>query len=206
MPSKTVLLTGAAGRIGTALTLGLQDTYDLYLADIQPREAAAHKGPLYRSQRYVQVDLSQRQGVSALFRGLPPIDVLLHFSASWADTDQVLRDMICQTTYLTDAAVEHGVTQYIYASSCAAVQFWMVQAAREGNPFHLQERPPTIDETTPHRAPNHYGLAKVWMEVHARMLADVHGLRTIGPAHRQFHHYRGLWRSERHAKKARVPG
>jgi len=175
-----ILLTGAAGHIGSALAFGLKDHYELYLADIKSIEEVSGKGAIYQSNRYFSVNLSDRDEVARLFETLPSLDVLLHFSASWRSIDEILRTMIVQTTYLTEAALDHGVTKYIYASSGAAVEFYEIQAIKEGRPFHLQKHPPVVDETMQPRAPNHYGLAKIWMEYHARMLSDSRGIKTIG--------------------------
>ncbi len=187
---KKILLTGAAGRIGTALTLGLKDSYELYLADIKPREAVAVKDRIYQSDRYFQVNLSNREEASQLFGNLPQIDVLVHFAASWKNlaegqqragtADDILKNMITLTVYLTEVALDYGVSKYIYASSGAAVEFYSRQAAEQGTPFHLQESPPIIHEEVTERAPNHYGVAKIWMEYHAKMLSDTHGVSTIG--------------------------
>jgi uronate dehydrogenase len=177
---RKILLTGAAGRIGTALTLGLKDSYELYLTDIKPREVVAVKDEIYRSDRYFQVDLANQEEVTQLFRNAPHIDVLLHFAASWHQLDNILKNMITLTAYLTEVAPDYGINKYIYASSGSTVEFYNRQAAEQGNPFHLQKSPSIIHEGATPRATNHYGLAKVWMEYHARMLSDTHGLRTIG--------------------------
>ena len=44
----------------------------------------------------------------------------------------------------------------------------------------MQEHPHVIDEEVETRAINHYGVAKIWMEYHARMLSDSRGVKTIG--------------------------
>lgn len=164
---KKILLAGAAGRIGTALTLGLKDSYELYLADIKPQEAVAGKDKIYQSDRYFQIDLSKREEVDGLFSNLPQIDALVHFAASWKNLDDILKNMLTSTAYLTEVAVDHGVSKYIYPSTS-----------------DLYESPQEVRwDTWPlvtHRTVSYYRLAKIWIEHHAKMLSDAYGVSTIG--------------------------
>ncbi|MEA3402483.1 MAG: NAD(P)-dependent oxidoreductase [Armatimonadota bacterium] len=181
MAERTILLTGAAGRIGRAVVQGLSDEPGLYLTDIIPgEEAQARLGDIC-GERYHQANLASREEVGRLFASLLPIDAIVHLAASWRDSDDILRNMIRATTVLMEVAIEQGLSRYVYASSSAVTEFHELARPEAGHPAYWERSsPPTIDESTDLRAPNLYGVAKIWTEYHARFLHDVHGIRTIG--------------------------
>ena len=76
---KTILMTGAAGRIGTFLRNELAGKYKLRLSDITPIQ------DLRAGETFVQADIANLAAMMELTKG---VDAVLHFGAS-SDNDAV---------------------------------------------------------------------------------------------------------------------
>jgi NAD+ dependent glucose-6-phosphate dehydrogenase len=107
-PQLNVLITGAAGNLGTKLSRHLDGRFALRLLDKEP-------GP---DKRIVRVDLSDwSENLSEQFRG---VDVVVHLAAnpndleSWANLVSTNLDA---TINAFIAASRAGVSRFIYASS-----------------------------------------------------------------------------------------
>jgi len=105
---KTVLITGAAGNIGSKLRRHLEGRYDLRRLDIDPRGDAA----------IVQADLSQwSEGWVRHFQGS---DVVVHLAANavahqtWGT---LIGPNIDAVIHVFQAAAQAGVQRVVYASS-----------------------------------------------------------------------------------------
>lgn len=155
---RKVLITGAAGHIGSFLTGHLPPSYDLTLADVRP-PADAH------GHTFIQTDISDFDAVRALCQG---IDTVVHLAADpnmeapWAS---LLPRNIVGLYNIFEAAREAGCRRLIFASSVNAVF---------GYPEDVQ-----IHTNMPVRPINLYGATKAWGEAVANVYAFTHGLSSI---------------------------
>jgi nucleoside-diphosphate-sugar epimerase len=153
-----VLLTGAAGRIGSFLTEHLAGRYDFVLADLRaPTET--HGFP------FVQADIADLEAMRALSQG---IDTVVHLAAdpsTRATWESLLPRNIIGVQHVFQAAQEAGCRRVVFASSVNAVS---------GYSREIQVR-----TSMPVRPPNLYGATKAWGEALACYYADQLGLSAI---------------------------
>lgn len=157
---RRVLLTGAAGRIGSSLRAGLRDDLDeLRLTDIR-----APNPPATRPETFVEADLADANAVD---RAVDGVEAVLHLGGvpSEAAFDELLRPNIVGTFNLFDAARRAGVHRVVYASSNHVTGFYPVEERLAG--------------TEPPRPDGLYGVTKVFGEALARMYSDRFGLEAI---------------------------
>lgn len=108
---KTVLITGAAGRLGSALARGLASLgYDLRLTDIRTPETAVP------GTEFVLTDLTDPANVARVMQGA---EAVFHMaghpnSSDWAVVNKLNIDV---TRYVLDAAAEAGTARVVTASS-----------------------------------------------------------------------------------------
>src|SRR5882757_6948867 len=164
MPApRTVLLTGAAGGVGT-LMRGLLPPYgyDLRLLDVRPLEGDTG------SSTVITADLADRDALREAVRG---VDAILHLAGISLEStfDKILRANIEGTYNLYEAAREEGVRQIVFASSNHAVGFTP----------RPQGDDPLIPINTPRRPDTYYGLSKCFGEDLAQLYADLHGIDTV---------------------------
>ncbi|MFG2311654.1 NAD-dependent epimerase/dehydratase family protein [Streptomyces sp. NPDC048566] len=161
MPApRTVLLTGAAGGLGT-LMRGLLPRYGhtLRLFDMRPVEGEPGA---------VTADLADRTALRAAVRG---VDAIVHLAGISLESsfDRILKANIEGTHHLYEAAHEAGVARIVFASSNHAVGF--TPRPRDGDPL--------IPVDTPRRPDTLYGLSKSFGEDLAQFYWDKHGLETV---------------------------
>jgi uronate dehydrogenase len=166
MPAaRTVLLTGAAGGLGT-LMRGLLPAYgyELRLFDVTPVEGEPDA---------ITADLADKAAVREAVRG---VDAIIHLAgiSLEASFDKILRANIEGTYNLYEAAREEGVKRIVFASSNHAIGF--VPRPEGDAPF-----PPEalIPVETRHRPDTFYGLSKCFGEDLAQLYWDLHGLETV---------------------------
>ncbi|MFF6955894.1 NAD-dependent epimerase/dehydratase family protein [Streptomyces sp. NPDC088197] len=168
MPApRTVLLTGAAGGLGT-LMRGLLPSYgyDLRLFDVRPVEGAPD------GTRVITADLSDRDALREAVRG---VDAIIHLAGISLESsfDKILRGNIEGTYHLYEAAREENVRRIVFASSNHAVGF---TPRPQGSPVPDEA---LIPITTPRRPDTYYGLSKCFGEDLAQLYADLHGIDTV---------------------------
>jgi uronate dehydrogenase len=164
-----VLITGAAGAIGRQLRKGLTGVYELArYTDVAEMQAA---GP---GEEVVQADLSDRSRIEELVAGM---DTIVHLAASLGAIrkdgkmvgetpwEKILRNNICPTYDIFDAAYKAGVKRIVYASSIHAHGFYR-KTTKVGD--HLPPRPDT-----------RYGLSKAFGEAVGRYYADNYGMEVV---------------------------
>lgn len=101
-----VLLTGASGKIASALT---ELPFDWILSDIKANENSKHP--------FIKADLSIKGDCQKICADVEAIVHLGGSSSTESTWDEVLNNNICGTKNLFDAALEKGVRRIIYASS-----------------------------------------------------------------------------------------
>ncbi|MFF7193837.1 NAD-dependent epimerase/dehydratase family protein [Streptomyces sp. NPDC008079] len=168
MPApRTVLLTGAAGGLGT-LMRGLLPSYgyDLRLFDVRPVEGAPD------GTRVITADLSDRDALREAVRG---VDAIIHLAGISLESsfDKILRGNIEGTYHLYEAAREENVRRIVFASSNHAVGF---TPRPQGSPVPDEA---LIPITTARRPDTYYGLSKCFGEDLAQLYADLHGIDTV---------------------------
>ena len=160
---RTVLLTGAAGGLGT-LMRGLLPSYgyDLRLFDVRPLT-----GDTGGSQ-VITADLADRDALREAVHG---VDAVLHLAGISLEStfDKILAANIQGTYHLYEAVREEGVRRVVNASSNHAVGFTP----------RPQGDDPLIPITTPRRPDTFYGLSKCFGEDLAQLYADLHGIDTV---------------------------
>ncbi|MEU6280648.1 NAD(P)-dependent oxidoreductase [Streptomyces sp. NPDC047028] len=161
MPApRTVLLTGAAGGLGTLMrSLLPKYGYTLRLFDVRPVEGAPDA---------VTADLADLDALRAAVRGTDAIIHLAGISLE-APFEKILASNIEGTHHLYEAARQEGVRRIVFASSNHAVGF--TPAPRAGEPL--------IPVDTPRRPDTFYGLSKSFGEDLAQFYWDKHGLETV---------------------------
>lgn len=158
---RRVLLTGAAGRLGSVLAPGLADRYDLRLTDVDNEELRA----LSAYGATIPADLTDLDAAKALCSGM---DTVVHLaatadpSAAW---DVLLPANIVTTYNVMVAAVNASCRRVVYASSIHAVS---------GYPPDVQ-----VKTAEPVNPGNLYGVTKCFGEALGRYLAEQEGVSVI---------------------------
>jgi uronate dehydrogenase len=155
---QTVLITGASGRIGSALVNHLDATagqrYRLRLADLEAS-----------GERCLQLDVTDFASCAAACAGA---DLVVHLAAE-ADPDAAFESLlpvnIAGTYNIFHAASEAGARRVVFASSAHVVA---------GYPLDVQVR-----SDMPVRPPNLYGTSKAFGEALASYFAYEKGLEAI---------------------------
>ncbi len=142
--SKTILITGANGRIGSVLVKHIDALFPenrLILADLGVAD-----------KRGIQLDVSDLAATRAVFEE-NNIDVVVHLAGlASPDTpfEHLLPANIVGTYNIFQSAYENGVKRVVYASSAQTI---------EGYPLDIQ-----VKEDMPTRPKNLYGVSKVFGE------------------------------------------
>ncbi|MDX3136204.1 NAD(P)-dependent oxidoreductase [Streptomyces europaeiscabiei] len=161
MPApRTVLLTGAAGGLGTLMRdLLPAHGYELRLLDLLPVEGAPDA---------ITADLADKDALREAVRG---VDAIIHLAgiSLEASFEKILRANIEGTYNLYEAARAEGVPRIVFASSNHAVGFTP----------RPQGQDPLIPVETAHRPDTFYGLSKSFGEDLAQLYWDKHGLETV---------------------------
>jgi len=151
-----ILMTGAAGGIGTSLRKLLPPIYpNLVLSDLKaPADLGAH-------EKFKAADLADLAQVEAICEG---VDGILHFGGYSVEGpwDAILQSNIIGGYNLFEAARKKRVKRVVFASSNHAVGFY---------PRHHR-----IGTDVTARPDSRYGVSKVFGEAVGALYADKHGL------------------------------
>jgi len=113
---KKLILTGAAGRLGSHLREPLAKLCD----ELVSSDLVDDIGKLYQGERYHKADLANYDEIHTLLEGA---DMVVHFGAigDEAPFDQILGPNIVGAYNIWEAAYQHGLRRVVYASSIHAV-------------------------------------------------------------------------------------
>jgi uronate dehydrogenase len=152
-----ILITGAAGDVGSRLTALLRDTYQLRLSDI--RTPAAVPG----NAEFIPADLTN---VAAVRRAVAGMDGIVHLGGFSVEGpwDTILSANIIGCYNLFEAARNAGVRRVVFASSNHAVGFY--------------PRRRKIGTDVPVRPDSRYGVSKAFGEAVGALYACKHGMRV----------------------------
>ena len=157
---KRLVLTGAAGRLGSYLREPLTGL----CGELVSTDIVDDIGKLYPGESYVRADLASFEDIHAVLEGS---DMVVHFGAicDEAPFERILGPNIIGAYNVWEAAHRHRLRRIIYASSIHAVGMY----------------PKTrfIGTDVPHRPDTYYGLAKCFAEDLASLYWDKCGLEAV---------------------------
>lgn len=164
-----VLVTGAAGSIGTVVCNGLTDRgHDVSGLDrvVEPEGFVG---------AWFTVDCADPDAVAAVFDALErsgPVDAVVHLASipTEASLPEILHSHVVTTAALLDAMVDHAVSRFVYASSNHAVG----RTPRAD----LPDVPGLGVDAAP-RPDTFYGVGKVAAEALLRLYVDRHDLDVV---------------------------
>ncbi len=160
MKMKKLVLTGAAGRLGSYLREPLAAMCD----ELVSTDIADDLGKLYSNETYVQADLASYDAIYPILEGA---DMVIHFGAIVDEKpfDELLGPNFVGSYNIWEAAYQHGVRRVVYASSIHAVG--------------MHKKADFIGIDAPHRPDTFYGLAKCFTEDLGSMYWDKRGLESV---------------------------
>ncbi len=155
---KTILITGAAGDVGSHLRRELAGKYNLRLSDIKPVTALAP------GEKAARGDVSKMADMVRVTKG---VDAILHlggfsFEGPW---EEILRANIVGCYNVFEAAHRNGVKRVLFASSNHATGFY--------------QRDQKIDHRVYPKPDSRYGLSKVFREQLGSLYADKYGMEVF---------------------------
>lgn len=153
-----LLITGAAGNLGTVLRKGLAP-----LATTIRLTDRANLGDAAANEELRPCELGDFDAVNDVVAGC---DAVVHFGAApverpWAE---ILESSIKGGYNVYEAARRHGIKRIVYASSIHAVGY--------------VQREDGADTDTPHRPDSLYGVSKCFVEDLAKMYFDKFGIES----------------------------
>ncbi|MEM9011182.1 MAG: NAD(P)-dependent oxidoreductase [Pseudomonadota bacterium] len=157
---KRLVLTGAAGRLGSHL----REPLTALCEELVSSDIAEGLGQLYPGERYQRADLADYAQIHDLLEGA---DMVVHFGAvgDEAPFETLLGPNFVGAYNIWEAAYRRGVRRVVYASSIHAVGM-----------YPRQER---IGVDAPHRPDTFYGLAKCFAEDLGRMYWEKRGVEAV---------------------------
>lgn len=164
-PRRKVLVTGAAGKLGTVLREHLGSRHDFVWMTHGPAPFPS-----------VVADITDLEAIVPTFEG---IDAVVHLAAvarmdtSW---EEALAANIVGAYNVFEACRRAGVEQVVFASSSHVVG--MYEKVWGPDAYDIDD-PRVIDEDTAVRPDSIYGVSKVFGEGLARFYADRFGIRVI---------------------------
>ena len=158
-PYDTILITGAAGRLGSELRRGLAPL--ARKLRLTSRNGIADRAD---NEESVSFDLADEAAVLAAAEGC---DAIVHFGGAPLERpwQEILDSNIRGSYHIYEAARKHGVRRVVYASSVHAIGF-----------HRLEDH---IDANAPHRPDGLYGLSKCFVEDLGRLYWDKFGIETV---------------------------
>jgi len=157
---KKLVLTGAAGRLGSYLRAPLAEMCDALVST----DIADAPAQLLSNETYVQADLTDLNAMVDLLRGA---EMVVHFGAigDEAPFDELWGPNFLGAYNIWEAAHRNGLRRVVYASSIHAVG--------------MHKKTDFIGIDAPHRPDTFYGLAKCFAEDLASLYWDKRGLEAV---------------------------
>jgi len=156
---KKLVLTGAAGRLGSYLREPLSKMCE----ELISTDIADDIGTLYPNERFAQADIAVYDQIAPLLEGA---DMVVHFGAIVDEKpfEELLGPNFVGSYNIWEAAYQHGLKRVVYASSIHAVG--------------MHKKADFIGIDAPHKPDTFYGLAKCFSEDLASMYWDKRGLEA----------------------------
>lgn len=155
---KTILLTGAAGGVGTFLRQELANKYALRLSDIEPID---NLGP---NETYMQADVSDLDAFCRIAEG---VDGIIHLGGMAVENtwEIILSANLIGCYNMYEAAYRQGVKRVVFASSNHAIGFY--------------SRDQRINEDVTVRPDSRYGVSKAFGEALGSLYHDKYGIEGV---------------------------
>jgi uronate dehydrogenase len=155
---KTVLITGAAGDVGTHLRRELAGRYALRVSDLRPVKK------FHASERFMRADISKFGEALRITKGVDAVVHLGGYSVEgpWKD---ILAANIVGCYNVFEAARQNGVKRIVFPSSNHAAGFY--------------RRDQLIDHRVAPKPDSRYGVSKVFGEALASLYADKYGMQVL---------------------------
>jgi uronate dehydrogenase len=154
-----VLITGAAGAIGSALRAGLRERWrKLRLTDVRP------VGDLSDNEEFVAADITDRLAIEAM---MPDVRAVVHLAGSVGTytLEDLFRTNVRGLFDVFEAARLAGVERIVFASSNHAFGCYPIGE--------------TVSPDLPPRPDSLYGVFKAWGETMLRNYYDRHAIRSV---------------------------
>ncbi len=154
---KTVLITGAAGEVGSHLRRELAGQYKLRLSDKRPLNAS-------EGETFVRADIAKMSDALNITKG---IDAIVHLGGYAAEGpwEPILKSNIVGCYNVFEAVRRNGVKRVLFASSNHAFGFY--------------RREQRIDHRVYPRPDGRYGVSKVFGEMLGSLYADKYGMQIF---------------------------
>jgi uronate dehydrogenase len=154
---KTVLITGAAGDVGTHLRRELAGKYRIRASDLRPMKKIAQEA-------YARADVSKMADALRITKGVDAVVHLAGYSVEgpWKG---ILSANIIGCYNVFEAARRNGVKRILFPTSNHAVGFY--------------RRDQTIDHRVYPRPDSRYGVSKVFGEALGSLYADKYGMEVF---------------------------
>ncbi|UWR34252.1 NAD(P)-dependent oxidoreductase [Sulfitobacter sp. W027] len=160
MKFKKLVLTGAAGRLGSYL----REPLAAMCEELVSSDIAEDIGKLYDGERFQKADLAEYDEVAALMEGA---DMVVHFGAIVDEKPfmELLGPNFVGSYNVWESAYQAGVRRVVYASSIHAVG--------------MHKKSDFIGIDAPHKPDTFYGLAKCFTEDLGSMYWDKRQLESV---------------------------
>jgi uronate dehydrogenase len=155
----TVLLTGAAGRLGTHLRAGL--------APLARRLRISDRGAITDLRSNEEAVICELADADAVLKMTEGVDAIVHFGGALLETswETILEANIRGSYNIYEGARRNGVKRVVYASSVHAIGYHRIEDH--------------IDANAPHRPDSLYGVSKCFVEDLARLYWDKFGIESV---------------------------
>src|SRR5215203_5116444 len=155
---KTILITSAAGDVGTHLRRELAGKYVLKVSDLRPLKKIS------TDEDFVRADISKFSDALRITKG---VDAVIHLGGYSVEGpwDAILNANIVGCHNMFEAARVNGVRRFLFPSSNHAVGFY--------------RRKKTIDHRVYPKPDGRYGVSKVFGEALASLYADKYDMQVL---------------------------
>jgi uronate dehydrogenase len=153
---KTILITGAAGDVGTHLRRELAGKYRIRASDLRPLKKVAQES-------YMRADISKMADALRITKG---VDAIVHLGGYSVEGpwEGILSANIIGCYNVFEAARRNGVKRILFPTSNHAVGFY--------------RRDQTIDHRVYIKPDSRYGVSKVFGEALGSLYADKYGMQV----------------------------
>ncbi|WP_039019853.1 NAD-dependent epimerase/dehydratase family protein [Halocynthiibacter namhaensis] len=154
-----ILITGAAGRLGSELRKGL-----VHLAEHVRISDRVEMTDIQAHEEAIICELGNYDAVMALTQD---VDAIVHFGGmpTESDFETILDSNIRGSYHIYEGARKHGAKRVVYASSVHAIGYHEMEAH--------------IDADSPGRPDSLYGVSKCFVEDLARLYWDKFGVESL---------------------------
>ena len=155
---KTILITGAAGDVGTHLRRELAGKYSLRVSDLRPVKK------INKEEKFVRADISKFADAMRITKG---VDAIVHLGGYSVEGpwEGILSANIIGCYNVFEAARRNGVKRILFPTSNHATGFY--------------GRNQTIDHRVYPKPDSRYGVSKVFGEALASLYADKYGMEMF---------------------------